>query len=129
MSEHLIEMTELRKAYGNSRALDGLSLRVERGSVYGFLGRNGAGKTTTIKVLMGLLRADSGEARIFGETVGGKKAIDIRRRIGFVTEDKELYPYWTVQEMIGFTRSFYPKWRDDIEKKCSDMFRLPYCAN
>jgi ABC-2 type transport system ATP-binding protein len=102
-----------------------LNLQVQRGSVYGFLGRNGAGKTTAIKILIGLIRNDSGEARVFGIPSNGAQSIEIRRRTGFVTEDKDLYPYMTVEEMIRFTRSFFPKWRGDLEKRYLELFELP----
>src|SRR5262245_41641645 len=95
----VIETSGLRKSFRGLEALRGLDLQVPSGSIYGFLGRNGAGKTTTIKALMGLLRPDSGEARIFGVPIGRDAAdVEIRRRIGFVTEDKELYPYMTVAQ-------------------------------
>ena len=75
---------------------------------------------------MGLLRADSGAARVFGIPVSNAdQAIEIRRRVGFVTEDKELYPYMTVGQIIRFTRSFFPKWRADLEQRYLKMFDLP----
>ena len=126
MSEFAIETNQLHKAYKGHAALSGLDLAVTRGSIFGFLGRNGAGKTTTIKLLMGLLRADRGSARVLGlDALDRSAGIAIRRRVGFVTEDKELYPYMTVQQMIGFTRPFFPKWRDDLEARCLDIFDLP----
>src|ERR1039457_5089080 len=125
MNDFVIEVNDLRKAYKGSPALNGLNLCLRQGSVYGFLGRNGAGKTTTIKLLMGLLRADAGEATVFGLPSSGKTSIEIHRRTGFVTEDKELYPYMTVQQMINFTRPFFPKWRHDLEKRYLEMFELP----
>src|ERR1700677_2146535 len=131
MSDFIIETTRLTKSFKGQPALRGLDLRVPAGTIFGFLGRNGAGKTTTIKTLMGLLRADSGAARVFGTTVtdtGGafeKRAIEVRRRIGFVTEDKELYPYMTVEQIIHFTRPFFPKWRDDLEQRYLQRFELP----
>jgi ABC-2 type transport system ATP-binding protein len=126
MTDFVIETSGLTKSFKGQLALQGLDLCVPQGSVYGFLGRNGAGKTTTIKTLMGLLRADGGFARIFGVPVSGADgSIGIRRRIGFVTEDKELYPYMSVEEIIRFTRSFFPKWRDDLAKRYLDLFDLP----
>jgi ABC-2 type transport system ATP-binding protein len=125
MTDFVIEANELRKSYKGTAALNGLNLRVRAGSVYGFLGRNGAGKTTAIKLLMGFLRADSGEARVFGMPSAGATSIEIHRRTGFVTEDKQLYPYMTVEGMIRFTRSFFPKWRDDLAKRYLEMFELP----
>jgi len=122
----VIETAGLRKSFRGLEALRGLDLRVPSGSIYGFLGKNGAGKTTTIKALMGLLRPDSGDARIFGQPIGGDAAgVEIRRRIGFVTEDKELYPYMTVAQVIRFTRPFFPRWRDDLERRYLQAFELP----
>jgi ABC-2 type transport system ATP-binding protein len=123
---NIIEVNALHKSFKSQRALDGLNLRVPEGSIFGFLGRNGAGKTTTIKTLMGLLRPDTGGAYVFGiPVVDPGRAIEIRRRIGFVTEDKELYPYMTVEQIIRFTRPFFPKWRDDLEQRYLKMFDLP----
>jgi ABC-2 type transport system ATP-binding protein len=125
MSDCVIETAALHKSFKGHHALRGLDLQVPAGSIYGFLGRNGAGKTTTLKLLMGLLRADSGEARLFGQPVGIDAGADVRRRIGFVTEDKELYPYMTVAQVIRFTRAFFPRWRDDLERRYVEIFELP----
>ena|SRR6185437_10083195 len=126
MSEAVIEIEGLRKCFCAQAALDGLDLRVPAGSVFGFLGRNGAGKTTTIKHLLGLIKADGGSARIFGQPVGDPNmSVAIRRRIGFVTEDKDLYPYMTVDGIIRFTRPFFPGWQRDLEQRYLDVFELP----
>ncbi len=126
MTELIVETSDLRKSFKGKPALQGLNLQVPAGSIFGFLGRNGAGKTTTIKTLMGLLRADSGSASIFGEPVlSADSSVEIRRRIGFVTEDKELYPYMTVEQTIRFARPFFPGWRDDLERRYLEMFDLP----
>jgi ABC-2 type transport system ATP-binding protein len=126
MGDFIIETSQLTKSFKGHPALRGVDLRVPVGSIFGFLGRNGAGKTTTIKTLIGLLRPDSGSASVFGIPVEDEnRSVDIRRRIGFVTEDKELYPYMTVEQIIRFTRSFFPKWRDDLERRYLRMFELP----
>ncbi|HEX5430534.1 MAG TPA: ABC transporter ATP-binding protein, partial [Bryobacteraceae bacterium] len=126
MSNFIIETDDLRKSYKGNPALQGLDLRVPAGSIFGFLGRNGAGKTTTIKLLLGVLRADSGRASVLGLAIAGARdSLEIRRRLGFVSEDKELYPYMTVEQMIRFTRPFFPKWRDDLERRYLKMFDLP----
>jgi ABC-2 type transport system ATP-binding protein len=126
MTECAIEAVELRKSFKGHEALCGLNLNVPRGSVFGFLGRNGAGKTTTIRILMGLAKADRGEARIFGIAPGDDNSgALLRRRIGFVPEDKELYPYMTVEQVIGFSRPFFPHWRDDLESRYLNAFDLP----
>jgi ABC-2 type transport system ATP-binding protein len=126
MTDFIIETNQLTKSFKGQAALQGLDLRVPVGSIFGFLGRNGAGKTTTIKALMGLLHPDGGTARVFGTPVmDADRSVEIRRRIGFVTEDKELYPYMTVEQIIRFTRPFFPKWRDDLERRYLKMFDLP----
>ena len=126
MTDFIIETNQLCKSFDSQPALRGLDLRVPVGSIFGFLGRNGAGKTTTIKTLMGLLRCDSGSAEVFGRPIiDADYPVEIRRRIGFVTEDKELYPYMTVEQLIRFTRPFFPKWRHDLERRYLQMFELP----
>ena len=126
MTNAIVETSQLCKSFTGKPALRGLDLRVPAGSIFGFLGRNGAGKTTTIKTLMGLLKPDSGNAHVFGIPVAdADRSIEIRRRIGFVTEDKELYPYMTVEQIIQFTRPFFPKWRKDLEQHYLKMFDLP----
>ena len=126
MNDFVIEASGLRKSFKGQAALDGFDLRVPAGSICGFLGRNGAGKTTTIKILMGLLRADSGLATIFGLPVGNEEqGVTIRKRTGFVSEDKELYPYMTVEQIIRFTRPFFPTWRSDLEQRYMRLFDLP----
>lgn len=126
MNDIIIQTHSLSKSYSGKPALRDLDLAVPRGSIYGFLGRNGAGKTTTMKVLLGMLRPDAGEFSLFGETVKSEwDAVGARRRLGFVSEDKELYNFMTVDQTIQFTRGFFPNWRRDLEEKYLDMFRLP----
>lgn len=79
--------------------LDGLSLSVRQGEIYGFLGPNGSGKTTTIKVLIGLIRATSGTAELLGKPVGD---VPTRRRIGFLPESPYFYDYLTAEEFLTF---------------------------
>jgi ABC-2 type transport system ATP-binding protein len=99
---------------------------VPAGSICGFLGRNGAGKTTTIKILLGMARATSGQAHVLGlRTDLQESSVDIRRRTGFVSDDKDLYGYFTVDEMIRFTAAFFPRWRPDLEQRYRRTFGLP----
>src|SRR5581483_1335800 len=102
-----IEITALRKNYDGVEALRGLDLQVPAGSIYGFLGRNGAGKTTTMKVLLGMARPSAGAARVFGLAADDPGAsVQIRSRTGFVSEEKSLYDYMTVERIIRFTAAF-----------------------
>ena len=126
MSELIIETNNLKKIYGGKAAVDGIDLAVERGSIHGFLGRNGSGKTTTIKMLLGLTHPTSGEARVFGlNPEDRKEGVSIRRRIGFVSEDKGLYDQVKVEQMISFTRSFFPNWDLEMERRLIELFELP----
>ena len=121
-----IETADLRKRYDDgTEALRGLNLRVPAGSIFGFLGRNGAGKTTTIKLLLGMAYPTSGEARVFGLAASSPEAsVAVRRRTGFVSEDKDLIDYLTVNGIIRFTAAFYPHWRRDLEERYRDRFEL-----
>jgi ABC-2 type transport system ATP-binding protein len=118
----IIETRDLHKSYDGVEALRGLTLAVPAGSIYGFLGRNGAGKTTTIKVLLGMARPTSGQAHVLGLELDNT---GIRRRTGFVSEEKDLYDYMTVEEMIRFTAPFFPRWRADLEQRYLRKFELP----
>jgi ABC-2 type transport system ATP-binding protein len=121
-----IETADLRKSYGATEALRGLSLAVPRGSMCGFLGRNGSGKTTTLKVLLGMARPTSGTARVFDMAADHpESSVAIRRRTGFVSEGKDLYDHMTVDEIVRYTASFYPRWRDDLERQYLAAFELP----
>ncbi|WP_370891725.1 ABC transporter ATP-binding protein [Janibacter sp. GXQ6167] len=94
-----IEISGLVKTFGRTRALDGLDLVVEPGQVHGFLGPNGSGKSTTIRVLLGLLRADEGTARLLGGDPW-RDAVDLHRRLAYVPGDVTLWPSLTGGEAI-----------------------------
>src|SRR5688572_13059768 len=94
-----ISVSGLVKSFGRSRALDGLDLRVDQGEVHGFLGPNGSGKSTTIRVLLGLLRADSGEVEVLGGDPW-RDAVALHRRMAYVPGDVELWPNLTGGEAI-----------------------------
>ena len=124
MTETAIHTQDLTKFYGGLRALDGITLRVPRGAVYGFLGRNGAGKTTTIRLLLGLARPTSGAAHVLGlET--GKQQLEILERTAFVPERKVLYDYMTPRELVHFTSGFYPRWSHDAVERYARVLDIP----
>jgi ABC-2 type transport system ATP-binding protein len=122
----VIETVDLRKDYDGVEAVRGLDLRVPAGSIYGLLGRNGAGKTTTIKVLLGMAHPTSGVARVFGLAANAaSSSVEIRRRTGFVSEDKDLYDSMTVEQIVRFTAAFFPRWRNDLVVRYMRLFELP----
>jgi ABC-2 type transport system ATP-binding protein len=94
-----IEAHGVVKAFGSTRALDGLDLRVEHGEVHGFLGPNGAGKTTLMRVLLGLLRHDAGSVSVLGGDPW-RDAVELHRRIAYVPGDVHLWPNLTGGEVI-----------------------------
>ena len=122
----VIDTADLHKRYDGVDALRGLNLQVPAGAICGFLGRNGAGKTTTIKVLLGMTRPTGGRARVFGlDAAAPAASVEIRRRTGFVSDEKDLYDAMTVEEMIHFTAPFFPRWRADLERRYVQAFELP----
>jgi ABC-2 type transport system ATP-binding protein len=126
ISDRVIHTTELTKDYGGFRAVDRLNCRVRAERITGFLGRNGAGKSSTIKMLLGMIRPTSGSGTVLGYRIDDpKQSIAIRRRIAYVGEDKGLYGYMTVAEIIRFTRSFYRDWQPATERLLLAEYRLP----
>ncbi|MEU6077626.1 ABC transporter ATP-binding protein [Micromonospora sp. NPDC047074] len=95
----VISIENLVKTFGSVRALDGLDLRVEAGEVHGFLGPNGAGKSTTIRVLLGLLRRDAGDVRVF-DADPWRDAVALHRRLAYVPGDVNLWPNLSGGEAI-----------------------------
>lgn len=102
-----IETDHLVKRYGDVTAVDGLSLRVNRGEIYAFLGLNGAGKTTTIRLLLGMVKPTAGEARVLGTRVriGERKPW---RSVGYLVETADAYPQLTVRENLEVVRRLRP---------------------
>jgi ABC-2 type transport system ATP-binding protein len=124
MNEPAIATTSLTKVYGEIHAVRELNLNVPRGAIFGFLGRNGAGKTTTIKMVLGLARPTSGSARVLGMEAG-KERVAIFERTAFVSERKTLYPSMTAEELVRFSRGFYPAWSDEAAQKCAQHLEIP----
>ncbi len=123
---YAIETDALTKYYGDFEAVRGLTMRVPKGTITGFLGQNGAGKSSTIRMLLGMSRPTRGNGRVLDLDIADEKqSIEMRKRVAYVGEDKRLYDYMTVRQMIDFTKAFYPDWRAEIEQKLLDEFRLP----
>ncbi len=117
----MIETEGLTRKFGDVTAVDGLTLQVNDGEVFGFLGPNGAGKTTTIRMLCCLISKTSGSARISGYEVGNKSdSVKIRRLIGFVSDNVGLYDSLTAYENLDYFGKLYkcpqPKRKENIER-------------
>jgi ABC-2 type transport system ATP-binding protein len=102
----VIEVKGLKKYYGDTKAIDGISFEVQQGEVFGFLGPNGAGKTTTIEIIEGYRKADEGHARVMGLDPG-KKGHDIKERIGIMLQETALYENLRVVELLQLFASYY----------------------
>ena len=98
-TENAVGIDGVSRAFGDVKAVDGLSLSLAPGEIVGFLGTNGAGKTTTIKMITGLLRPDAGEVSVFG---GDPSDPAVRARIGYMPEVATYYPYLNARELLAF---------------------------
>src|SRR5882757_4016384 len=122
----VIQTTYLSKSYGSVEAVRGVNLSVRPHQITAFLGLNGAGKSTTIKMLLGMIEPSSGEGKVLGKRIADPtESVELRRRIAYVSENKRLYDYMTVEQIIRFTRSFYTDWRPDVEQQLLRSYELP----
>ena len=126
MAPHAILVRDLKKFYGAKAAVDGVDLEVPRGSFFGFLGPNGAGKSTTIRMLTGLIPADSGSIEILGYQLPGNE-LEIKRRIGLVPDESLLFDRLTGAEYLEFVGRVYGLARPtaiERAKALMDLFQL-----
>ena len=119
----VIEINHLVRKYGHTEAVNGLSLRVQRGKCYGFFGRNGAGKTTTIKCLLNLLRPTAGTVRVFGLDPA-KDEVAVKSRLAYVPDYVAFHPWMTVRNVLDYLASFRPRWNHKTERELLGQFRL-----
>ena len=126
MSEPIVMIRELTRIYGHKIALDRVTLKIPKGSVFGLVGGNGAGKTTLIKHILGLLHAELGTVQVFGRNpVADPPAV--LSRIGYLSEDRDMADWMCVDELLSYTRAFFPDWDPIFAKELLDMFELvPY---
>lgn len=122
-----IDVQGVRKAFGRREVLREVTLSVPRGATFGFLGRNGQGKTTTIRMLLGLLTPDAGTIRVEGRDPA-REALAVRRHVGYLAEDQQMFGWMTVQETIRFLRPFYSTWDDALVARLLERFELAHAA-
>ncbi|MFN2507874.1 MAG: ABC transporter ATP-binding protein [Chthoniobacterales bacterium] len=123
MNEPVIVLDQLRKMYGNFCAVEGLSLSIEAGAIFGFLGANGAGKTTTMRMLCGLVRPTSGQATIAGRDVW-KERQEVRAKFGYVAQRFSLYRDLTVEENIRFFGGASRVPRGELDQRMTRLLAL-----
>jgi ABC-2 type transport system ATP-binding protein len=117
----VIETVGLQKQYREVRALKGVSLKVEKGEIYGLLGQNGAGKSTLVKILLGIVKLTDGEAMLFGESAGN---VPIRRRVGYLPEDHRFPEYHTGFSLLDFYGGLYGLNRTERRKRIPEMLEI-----
>ena len=123
MAEFNLETVNLTKKFGKFTALDGIDLKVGEGEVFGYIGPNGAGKTTTIRVLLGILKASGGSAKVFGLDAW-KDAVEIHKRIAYVPGDVNLWPNLTGGEVIDLFVNLRGKHDKEKRGELLKMFDL-----
>ena len=119
----MIEVDHLSKSYGQARAVNDISFRVEPGEILGFLGPNGAGKTTTMRILTGYLPATAGSARIAGFDVF-EQSLEVRKRIGYLPETPPLYPEMSVRAYLEFVARIKGVAAADIASRVSNAMQM-----
>lgn len=123
-TNYIIETKNLTKQYGSQKSVDGLTIHVKPGRIYGLLGRNGAGKTTTMKMLLGLTKPTSGEVKIWGKSLQGNEK-ELLPRIGSLIESPGFYPNLTGTENLGIFAALRGVSNQAV-KDALDLVGLPY---
>lgn len=119
----MIRMRDVKKKFGSFEALKGINLQVKPGEVYGFIGPNGAGKSTTIRILLGMIQADSGSATIFGKDVW-RESVDIHKRVAYVPGDVSFWPNLTGGEVIDLFLNLRGKINKNLRDELIDRFQF-----
>ena len=123
MTTNVVDVSTLSRSFGEKRALEGVSFQATEGRVYGLVGANGAGKTTLLKHLLGLLRAATGSVRVFGlDPV--RDPVGVLRRVGYLSEDRELPEWMRVDELMRYTQAYHPTWDASYARQLLESFAL-----
>lgn len=118
----MIKVKKVEKYFDDFKALDGLTLHVKKGSIYGLVGPNGSGKTTIINHLVGVYKQDNGEILIDGEKPYDN--IKVKERIGYIQDDLFYYNQYTINDMKKFYKGQYPKFNEEMFDKLHDLFNI-----
>lgn len=122
----MLRITNLTKTYGNKNAVDNLSLHIQKGEIFGFIGHNGAGKTTTLKAICGILQFEKGEIRIDGVSVA-KDPIACKKMLAYIPDNPDLYTFMTGIQYLHFVADIYGVSADKRQEKIrhyADAFNL-----
>ena len=120
MSKSIIELKHLKKYYDTSRGIEDVSLKIDKGDIYGFIGPNGSGKSTTIRTIMTLINKTSGEIYINGKELEFDD-VKVKRSIGYLPSEINLYDDMTTKELLDYHESFY---KEDLSKRRKELVKL-----
>ena len=118
----MIEVKGLNKSFEGFQALKDVSIKVDKGSIYGLIGANGSGKTTLIKHLIGVYKQDQGEIIIDGDKVYEDN--ELKSRIGYVPDELYYFPMYRIKDMANYYKKIYPKWNENRYKELLKVFGL-----
>lgn len=118
----MIRIENVTKSIGDTRVLDGLSMTVPKGSIYGLMGLNGAGKTTIIRHIAGYLRQDEGDISVDGEPVYDNE--DLKKRVAIIPDELFFFRGYSMLEMAKYYSNIYPEWNQDKFLKMAETFGL-----
>ena len=122
----MLRIQNLSKSYGEKKAVDGVSLHIQPGEIYGFIGHNGAGKTTTLKACCGILGFEEGEIFVDGVSIKGSP-LECKQKIAYIPDNPDLYPFMTGLQYLHFVGDIYKvemKKREELIKKYAEVFSL-----
>ena len=122
----MLKIDHLTKTYGEKKAVDDLSLHIQAGEIYGFIGHNGAGKTTTLKSVAGILQFDAGEITVCGKSIR-TQPIECKRDMAYIPDNPDLYEYMTGIKYLNFIADIFGVSAEDRQeriRKCADLFEL-----
>ena len=119
----MLELKNVTKTFGTFKALDGLTLTVPKGAVYGLVGPNGAGKSTAIRHITGVYRPDSGSVTLDGQGVYENPRV--KETIGYIPDEIFYFPTATLEDMRKYYRGLYPKFDNALFERLKEVFRLP----
>ena len=120
MDNCILELKNLKKYYGPKRGIEDVSLKINKGDIYGFIGPNGAGKSTTIRTIMGLINKTSGDILFKGKEFN-KDDLEIKKKIGYLPSEINLYEEMTIKQILDYHESFF---KQDFTKRRNELVKL-----